>query len=36
MLECTNEVKPNSRLSCQVPLSEALDGMVVHIAASQH
>lgn len=36
MLACTNEVQPNSRLSCQVPLSEALDGMVVHVAASQH
>lgn len=36
MLDCTNEVRPNSRLSCQVALSEALDGMVVHVAASQH
>lgn len=36
MLACTNEVQPTSRLSCQVPLSEALDGMVVRIAASQH
>lgn len=36
MLACTNEVKPNSRLSCQVPVSEALDGMRVQVAASQH
>lgn len=36
MLACTNEVQPTSRLSCQVPLTEALDGMVVHVAASQH
>lgn len=36
MLACTNEVQPNSRLTCQVPVSEALDGMVVHVAASQH
>ncbi len=36
MLACTNEVRPTSRLSCQVPLSAALDGLVVHVAASQH
>ena len=36
MLAYTNEVQPTSRLSCQVPLTEALDGMIVHVAASQH
>lgn len=36
MLACTNEVQANSRLTCQVPVTEALDGMVVHVAASQH
>ncbi|MGQ0700484.1 MAG: 2Fe-2S iron-sulfur cluster-binding protein [Panacagrimonas sp.] len=36
MLECTAAPQPTSRLTCQVQLSEALDGMVVRIAASQH
>lgn len=36
MLAYTNQVQPTSRLSCQVPLTESLDGMIVHIAASQH
>jgi 2Fe-2S ferredoxin len=36
MLDATTEVQPNSRLSCQVPLTPALDGMIVHVAASQH
>lgn len=36
MLAYTNEVQVTSRLSCQVPLTEALDGMIVHVAASQH
>lgn len=29
-------VQPNSRLSCQVVLKPELDGMVVHLPASQH
>lgn len=29
-------VQPNSRLSCQVILRTELDGMVVHLPASQH
>lgn len=36
MLACTAEPRPNSRLTCQVTVTEALDGMVVEIAASQH
>lgn len=36
MLDATMQMQPTSRLSCQVPLSEALDGMIVHVAASQH
>jgi 2Fe-2S ferredoxin len=36
MLECTSEPRPNSRLCCQVPMTEALDGLVVRVAASQH
>lgn len=30
--EATGEVKPNSRLSCQILMSEALDGLKVTIA----
>lgn len=32
MLDEAFEVEPNSRLSCQVPLTAALDGMAVTIA----
>ncbi len=35
MLDFAYEVKPSSRLSCQVRLSDALDGLVVHIPAQQ-
>lgn len=30
------EVKPTSRLSCQIEMTEALDGLVVHTPASQY
>jgi len=37
MLECAaEEVRPNSRLSCQINVSEALDGLVVHMPAAQY
>ena len=29
-------VRPNSRLSCQVELSDALDGLVVHLPETQY
>ncbi|HEX5738126.1 MAG TPA: 2Fe-2S iron-sulfur cluster-binding protein [Hydrogenophaga sp.] len=29
-------VQPTSRLSCQIQLTPALDGLVVHLPASQH
>lgn len=29
------EVKPNSRLSCQIQMSDELDGLVVHLPESQ-
>lgn len=32
MLDEAFEVEPNSRLSCQIPLTAALDGMAVTIA----
>lgn len=30
------EVKPNSRLSCQIEMSDALDGLVVHLPETQY
>ena len=38
MLEARDgvEVRLNSRLSCQIHLSEALDGLVVHVPSDQH
>ena len=36
MLECAaDEVKPTSRLSCQIKLTEDLDGLVVHLPQDQ-
>jgi ferredoxin, 2Fe-2S len=35
MLEAVVELRPNSRLSCQIPVSEALDGLIVHMPAKQ-
>lgn len=35
LLEVTLDPGPNSRLGCQVVLSAALDGLVVHTPASQ-
>ncbi len=31
-LELALERKPNSRLTCQIEVSDALDGLVVHVA----
>ena len=37
MLECTAaEVKSTSRLSCQIVMSAALDGLVVHLPEKQY
>lgn len=36
MLECALEPKPTSRLSCQITLSDELDGLVVHLPESQY
>lgn len=30
------EVKPNSRLSCQIEMNDALDGLVVHLPENQY
>jgi ferredoxin, 2Fe-2S len=36
MLECaSSETRPSSRLSCQIAMSDALDGLVVHLPETQ-
>ena len=35
MLDFVMEVKPTSRLSCQIVVEDALDGLVVHLPESQ-
>ena len=36
MLEFSiNEVKPTSRLSCQITVNDSLDGLIVHLPESQ-
>jgi ferredoxin, 2Fe-2S len=35
MLDFAFDVRPNSRLSCQIRVTEALDGLVVHTPARQ-
>lgn len=35
MLQCAVDPKANSRLSCQIDVSDELDGMVVHLPESQ-
>ena len=36
MLALTDNAQDNSRLSCQIRLTEALDGLVLHLPANQH
>src|SRR4029078_11821702 len=36
MLDSAFEVKPTSRLSCQIKVTEALDGLLVRTRAYQH
>ena len=36
MLDFANDVEPNSRLSCQIKLTDELDGLIVRLPASQH
>jgi 2Fe-2S ferredoxin len=36
MLDFAENVQPNSRLSCQIRVSDALDGLVVRMPESQH
>ena len=36
MLGFANDVRDNSRLSCQIKVTAELDGLVVHLPQSQH
>jgi ferredoxin, 2Fe-2S len=36
MLDFAENVEPNSRLSCQIRVTDALDGLVVRMPESQH
>jgi ferredoxin, 2Fe-2S len=36
MLDFADGVQPNSRLSCQIKVTDALDGLVVRMPESQH
>jgi len=35
MIDCAIDPQPNSRLSCQLELTEALDGLIVRLPARQ-
>jgi 2Fe-2S ferredoxin len=35
MLDCVLDRRPNSRLSCQIKLTEDLDGLVLRVADTQ-
>ena len=34
MLEAATERRPNSRLTCQIPMTDELDGLIVEVAPS--
>ena len=36
MLDFAPDVKPTSRLSCQIRMTADLDGIVLHLPKSQH
>ena len=36
MLEFAENIEPNSRLSCQIKITDALDGLVVRMPKTQH
>ena len=36
MLDAAFERRPNSRLTCQLEVSDALDGLVVHVAENDY
>jgi ferredoxin, 2Fe-2S len=35
MLDAVCDLKPNSRLACQIPVTEQLEGLVVHMPQKQ-
>ena len=35
MLDCVLDRRPESRLSCQIPVREEIDGLVVHVPEHQ-
>jgi ferredoxin, 2Fe-2S len=35
MLDFAYDVRPTSRLSCQIKMNDALDGLVVHVPERQ-
>ncbi|MGZ3306795.1 MAG: 2Fe-2S iron-sulfur cluster-binding protein [Asticcacaulis sp.] len=36
MLDFAQDLRPNSRLSCQISVSDALDGLIVRMPENQH
>ena len=36
MLDFAENVEPNSRLSCQIKITDELDGLIVNLPESQH
>jgi 2Fe-2S ferredoxin len=36
MLNCVQDLRSNSRLACQITLTDALDGLVVSLPEAQH
>ncbi len=36
MLAGSDQTEPNSRLSCQIKVGDALDGLIVRLPANQH
>ena len=36
MLEAANERRSTSRLSCQITVTDALDGLIIHLPESQY
>jgi 2Fe-2S ferredoxin len=36
MLSFAETAEPNSRLACQIPMTAALDGLIVRMPESQH
>lgn len=35
LIECVAELRENSRLSCQIPVTDELDGLIVRLPQSQ-